>query len=166
VPPIKGLDKARTRSAIDAFLAPSGTGRKPLVIGGGVTGCEAALYLAQQGKEVMIVEKLSELMPLEEIGYKYTTGVLAHLVKQAGVKAMVKSEVVEATAGSATIRRGTALVEVEADTIILSIGLRPNRLVLDSLQGLVKESHVVGDCQSPGRILEAIREGDRIGRAV
>jgi len=166
VPPIEGLDKGKTLSATDAFLAPARIGRKPLVIGGGVTGCEAALYLAQEGREVMIVEKLSELMPLEEIGYKYTTGVLAHMVKEAGVKAMVKSEVIEVAPSSATIKRGSALVEVEADTIVLSIGLKPNQQNVDSLRGSCKQSYVVGDCQSPGRILEAVREGDKAGRAV
>ena len=166
VPPIKGLENGKTLSAIDAFIAPSRVGRKPLVIGGGVTGCEAALYLAQEGKEVMIVEKLSELMPLEEIGYKYTTSVLMHLVKEAGIKAMVKSEVTEVAPESATIKLGSALVKVEADTIVLSIGLKPNEHNVDSLRNSCSQSYVVGDCRSPGRILEAIREGDKAGRAV
>lgn len=168
VPPIKGLSsRKKLLSAPDALLTPSQVGKTPLVLGGGATGCEVALYLAQQGKQVTIVEKLLGLMPLEEVGYRYTADVLARMVKEAGVTALVRSEVTEVKPSSVLVQFAPTISrEVEADTIVLSIGLRPDQELVQSLKRSCSKSYVVGDCATPARIFEAIHEGDRIGRAL
>ena len=41
-------------------------GDKVIVAGGGVTGCEAAGYLAQKGRNVTIIEAVKTLIPGDE----------------------------------------------------------------------------------------------------
>jgi NADPH-dependent 2,4-dienoyl-CoA reductase/sulfur reductase-like enzyme len=166
-PDIKGLDKIKTLTAAEALMRPEKVGNEPLVIGGGTTGCETALYLASHGKSVTIVEKMVELMPFDEVGYKYTTTVLWDMLKKAGVRALCKSEVVEATPSSVFIRIGESKpFEISADTVILSIGLRVDQQLVDSLKAACSESYVIGDSRSPGRIRDAIHDGDRVGRLI
>jgi len=166
-PDIKGLDKIRTLTAAEALLNPGRVGDEPVIIGGGTTGCETALYLASHGKNVTIIEKMVELMPFDEVGYKYTTTVLWDMLKKAGVRALCKSEVLEAKQSSLVIRIGESKpFEISADTVILSIGMKPDQQLLESFKAACSESYVIGDSRTPGRIKDAIHDGDRVGRLI
>ena len=166
IPRIEGLENANTLAVEQALLRHDLVGKEPVIVGGGVTGCETALYLSQQGRKVTIVEKLLELMPLEEIGYKYKTSVITKMLKDAGVRAFLNSEVVEVGQSTAVIRFGRTTVEIPADTVVLSAGLAPDNRLVESLKASCSESYVIGDCASPRRILEAIYEGDNVGRRI
>ena len=58
VPKIPGVDQPKVVTAIDVLLGRRETGELVVVIGGGTVGSETALYLAQKGKLVTIVEIL------------------------------------------------------------------------------------------------------------
>ena len=55
---------------------------------------------------------------------------------------------------------------LEADTIVLAAGASPNDQLANALAGKVGEIHFAGDCAKPGRILDAIHDGDRLGSEV
>lgn len=166
-PPIEGLEKAKVLYVTEALLNPERVGKEPLIVGGGVTGCETALYLRRLGRDVTIVEKLPELMPLEEEGYKYNTAVLTKMLKEEGVRALCKSEVVEVTPSSAFIRfGGSRPFELSADTIVLSVGLRAEKSLVEPFMASCRESYAIGDCESPRRIRDAIFEGDKVARLI
>jgi 2-enoate reductase len=170
---IKGLEKGKSLTVMDSLLDPERVGRKPMIVGGGVTGCEAALYLAQQGKEVTIIEELPGLMQTEATGgawaatgYGYTTAVLTKMLKESGVRACVNSRILDVSPSTALIMFGGMQIEIEVDTIVLSTGLKPDQRLIDSLTASCNDSHVIGDSTRPGRIFEAIHDGDRVGNAV
>lgn len=164
---IKGLEKLKTMTAAEALLRPESVGDEPVIIGGGTTGCETAVYLANHGKYVTVIEKMVELMPFDEVGYKYTTTVLWDMLKKAGVRAICKGEVLEAKASSLVIRIGESKpFEIGADTVIFSIGLKTDQQLIDSFKAACAESYVIGDSRSPGRIKDAIHDGDRVGRLI
>ncbi|HQP00583.1 MAG TPA: FAD-dependent oxidoreductase, partial [Caldisericia bacterium] len=62
IPVIPGIEKDKVATATDVLLGNKEVGEKVVVVGGGLVGCETALWLAQQGKKVTIVEMLSDLM--------------------------------------------------------------------------------------------------------
>ena len=62
IPDIPGVDRDSVITCIDLLLGKKKAGQKVAVIGGGLVGCETALWLAKEGKEVTIVEMLPELM--------------------------------------------------------------------------------------------------------
>ena len=51
IPDVPGVEKDKVVTATDLLLGRKKVGEKILVLGGGLIGCEAALWLAQQGKE-------------------------------------------------------------------------------------------------------------------
>jgi NADPH-dependent 2,4-dienoyl-CoA reductase/sulfur reductase-like enzyme len=55
---------------------------------------------------------------------------------------------------------------IEADTIIVTLPLRPNPALPENLKGLAPEIRVVGDCRQPGLIIDAIADGFVTGKAV
>ena len=54
--PIPGLAECGYVTAQDLLLGKTAAGRRALVVGGGMVGCEAAEYLAERGHQVAIVE--------------------------------------------------------------------------------------------------------------
>jgi thioredoxin reductase len=81
------------------------------------------------------------------------------------VKTYVKSSVEEITDSAVSLvsRKGEH-TELPADTVIMSVGLRPDTSQVKSLLAACPESYAIGDCSSPARILEAVNEGDRVAR--
>ncbi len=61
VPDIPGIDLASVIPAEAVYWSGVKIGPRVVVIGGGLAGCEAGLHLAQQGKDVTIVEMLDDV---------------------------------------------------------------------------------------------------------
>jgi len=55
---------------------------------------------------------------------------------------------------------------IEADTVVLAVGAKPNIELFESLKEKVPEILLVGDCVEPRRIIDAISDGFRIGLIV
>ena len=62
VPKIPGVEKRNVLKAVDLLLGKVTAEDTVVVAGGGLVGCETALYLAERGKKVTIVELLDLLM--------------------------------------------------------------------------------------------------------
>ena len=55
---------------------------------------------------------------------------------------------------------------IEADTIVLAAGAKPNTELAEALRGETFETYTVGDCVEPRHIMEAISEGFRTALAI
>jgi 2,4-dienoyl-CoA reductase (NADPH2) len=139
-------------------------GRRVVIVGGGIQGCETAEFLVKRGRRVTIVEAGEQagveipllqrilLLPwLEKKGTEILTGVTYDRITAEGMQ----------VTGKDGLRRDLA-----ADTILLTLPLKPNHLLFNSLQGLAPEVHMLGDCRQPGLIIDAVADGFLTGRAV
>jgi hypothetical protein len=54
---------------------------------------------------------------------------------------------------------------LEADSIMLTLPLRPNAELHQALKGTVPELYSIGDCKEPGLIMDAVAAGFEVGRA-
>lgn len=61
VPPIPGIRGEGVFHCDDVLRGEAVPGKRVAVLGGGLIGCEVADYLAEQGKEVTIIDVISEL---------------------------------------------------------------------------------------------------------
>lgn len=67
VPKHLALDgEAPVVTASDVLLGEEDCGEQVIVVGGGLVGCETALWLAQNGKKVTIVEAMDKLMAVNK----------------------------------------------------------------------------------------------------
>ena len=55
---------------------------------------------------------------------------------------------------------------LEADTVVIAAGTRPNNALVDELKKTVPEAYAAGDCVEPRSILEAMREGYLAGLSI
>lgn len=139
-------------------------GKKVIIVGGAIQGCELAEFLTKRGRKVTIVDTA------EELG----DGLVAHTktrllgwLAQKGVRMMTEVKYDEITDKGLTIltKEGKRQT-IEADTIVPAMSLTPNTELIKNLEGKVTEIYPIGDCNDPHLILEAIADGSRIARAI
>lgn len=156
-PPIPGLDQKRAVWAGDVVAGRRATGDKVIMLGGGATGCEAALFLAQQGRQVTIVEMLGDLAPDFNACNR---ALLLELLGENSVEIKTGTRVVEVRDGAVVVvgPEGSSY-EIQGDTLVVALGARSRVDVVDRLRGLAEEVHVVGDAVRPRIIYDAVHEG-------
>jgi 2,4-dienoyl-CoA reductase (NADPH2) len=143
--------------AITAFDVLSGkeTGEKVVVIGGGGVGCSAAAKLAVEGKEVTIVEMLKRIG--SDIGISTRWNVLLYL-RENGVRMLTETRAVEINDDGVVVEKRGERDLIECDTAVIAVGTIPNEGLFDELRGRIGEVHAIGDCRTPAKALEAIRD--------
>ena len=164
VPPIPGVDREEVVTAWDV-LGGGEVGRRVLVVGGGLTGLETAEFLAEQGREIVLVEML------KRIGADMGGTVRWHWMnrtKRLNIKTFVSTQIKEIRPGGVVVvsRNGAEETWDGFDTIVLACGVRPRDEMSNQIRSKVKEVHVIGDASKARRGLEAIRSGSEIGRKV
>jgi 2,4-dienoyl-CoA reductase (NADPH2) len=140
-------------------------GKRVVVVGGGIHGCQTAEFLTKRGRKVTIVETADEIGDglLE-------TFIKPHLLnwldeKGVGMLSGVKYEEITDEGLTITTKEGSRRT-LEADTIVTALPLLPNTALLKSLEGSAPEVYAIGDCNEPRLIVNAIADGARVGRAV
>lgn len=164
IPEITGIDARSVCNCCDLLLGKKTASDRVVVIGGGLEGAETALWLAQQGKKVTIVEMLSGigmgvsasnrtmlLDMLEELGTEMITNARVSEIRDEGIS-MVASDM--------------RVKQLECDTVVLAAGMTPRRELWDSLVGDFAEVYDIGDCKQPRKVHDAIWEGWSVGRTV
>lgn len=142
-------------------------GNRTLIVGGGLAGCEVAIWLAQMGKKAILVEMLPELMaggaPVP-IQVKMMT---LDLLKKFGVEVHTGSEVQEITPeGTALICDDQSSRRIQADTVVLSIGMTPNAGLADGVEEIGIPTYRIGDCRVPKNIMNAVWDAYEIARFI
>ena len=145
--PVKGAE--RGIEAVDFLLGRQTVGERVVVVGGGLTGCEIAYELYLQGKKPVIVEMKHDLIVSDKICLA-NTSYLRDFFAANRVPTYLETGVSEITDRGVTVKRkdGT-LEEIEADSVILSVGYTPAPLTQ-------KGVHVIGDAKSVGNLRTVI----------
>lgn len=96
-----------------------------VVVGGGILGIEAALHALEAGMSVVIIEKMSRLMPVQ-FGAKASCALLRRL-EEKGVKVLLGKAVAGAKEESGALKLQLESGEsLESDLCLISIGARPD----------------------------------------
>jgi 2,4-dienoyl-CoA reductase (NADPH2) len=140
-------------------------GKRVVIIGGGIQGCELGEFLVKRGRKVTIVDKagtLGEGMVDVSLAYLLTWFRQKGVTLLSGVK-----EYVEITGkGLTLITKEGETKTIEADSIIPTLPLMKNTELLEGLKDKVPEVYAVGDCQEPLLIVDAIAAGSRTARTI
>ncbi|MFC1930199.1 FAD-dependent oxidoreductase, partial [Chloroflexota bacterium] len=164
IPKIPGIEKRNVITAIDVLLGKKATGESVVVVGGGLVGSEAAIFLAQKGKKVTIVEILDSIARTLWYGNRLH---LLGLIADASVKVLTETNVLEIRDNSiiTTDKRGKKN-ELQCDTVVLAVGSQPNTELEKALKDKLPEVYAIGDCVEPRKVINAMWEGFRIARLI
>lgn len=157
IPPIKGLDGANVVVVNDYYLKKEQVQNKVVVLGGGLAGCEAAIHLAQEGKQVTLVEMRVELAP--DANVRHRPLLLQELndqkvLIQTGLKGIEVSEqgvLCEDAKGNQ--------IMIPGQTVICALGQRSRQDVVEALRDSAPFVRIIGDCHRVASITEAVYEG-------
>lgn len=155
--PIEGIDQPEILSGsavLDGTCAP---GKKVLVVGGGMVGCEIAALLGEQEHEVDVIElrgeigadvirehKIYLMKDFEQYRIGQITGAKVCRFYKDGVE-------YESADGTRQEARGY-------DSVVLAMGYRSFNPFAGQIEKLGKEVYVIGDAHQARRALEATSE--------
>ena len=152
VPPIPGADGANVTVATDAIMHSEKIGDQVVIIGGGEVGVETGMFLAQQGKDVTVIEMRDELAADTTVMHYRSMFQAAweeiptfHYVLGATAKEISADHV------TYTDKDGVDH-DLPAQSVILSVGMRSKTDEALSFYGTNPGFYMVGDCRKPGTI--------------
>ncbi|MCD7806739.1 MAG: FAD-dependent oxidoreductase [Lachnospiraceae bacterium] len=162
IPPAFRTGGKNVITAAEAYLHPEKVGKKVVVVGGGEVGVETALYFNGLGSETTIIEMQEMLMPLTSFEHYYymiecewESRDHFHIMVNTAVNAVTENGVECTTDGEKSF--------VEADTIILSIGYKPDVNEVMAFADSATRFFQVGDCLKARSVQTAMREGFSVG---
>jgi pyruvate/2-oxoglutarate dehydrogenase complex dihydrolipoamide dehydrogenase (E3) component len=163
LPPIKGIEKSMVIPFTEILTKKRPSRKRTVVIGGGTTGCEVALYLLRNGSEVTIVELLPKIASkLESISRK----VLLQKLAETDIEIMIDTEVISIEDEGIVISRDNKDGFIETERVVIAAGTRPDNSLYDRIKSFGYEVHQIGDCKDPRNAKAAIYEAAVLGRAI
>ncbi len=139
-------------------------GKRVVIIGSRIHGCEVAEFLVKRGRQVTIVDSVEALGEGMTGDDKFQ---LFPWFDKKGVKRYlgVKYNEITSKGLSITTKEGQKLI-IEADTIITALPLQHNTDLIESLEGKVSEIYFIGDCKEPKLIADAIADGALVANSI
>lgn len=166
--PVLGIDKPQVKTATDILNDISKAGKQVVVIGGGLVGCETALFMAKANKDVTVVEMLDDILLTSGNPIPHMNRImLIDLLKFNNVKVITGSSLLEVKDGSAVIiNKKFRKTELMCDTVVTATGYRKDDALYKELNGEVAEIYVVGDANKAENIMHAIWTANEVGLKV
>lgn len=161
MPNIPGIDSHKVVPA--GKISDEGVviGKKIVILGGGLVGCESAAHLAPAGKDVTVIEMMEDVAMDANVRQR---PILLEMLAALNVKIETGMKGVEITeAGLVCVNEAGAKRLLEADTIVMAAGSHPLREVVDRLLDAAPEVVQIGDCVSPQKVTEALYRGYHAG---
>ena len=157
VPPIKGMDGEQVVVVNELYRNLDKISDKVVVMGGGLAGCECAISLGMEGKEVQLVEMRDALAP--DANVRHRPLLLKEIEKQ--VKAVhtgYRAEEITPEGVWCTDANGERHL-VEGTTVICALGQRARTDVVEQLRNTAPFVRVIGDARRVSTITNAVYQG-------
>jgi len=139
-------------------------GHRIAIVGGGLVGLELAEFLVERGRHVSVIESGRAFAPEMAIPRRWRT---LHILRAHGAELVLGAQVRAFGEAGVEIEQGDGELRlIEADQILIASGVVPDTSMADSLEGRVRELHVIGDASEVGYLEGAMLAGARVGRAL
>ncbi len=156
VPNIAGIDSNNVIFAADYAADTKTIGNRVAVLGGGLAGCEFALHYAEAGHDVTVIE-MGDTVAAEG-NPRHRPILLKKLEAEVAVRTGLRGrEITEH--GIMCVDKNDNEVFIEADTIVVAVGMKADHSRTDALRGTAPQVQVIGDCLKPGLIRDAVFRG-------
>ena len=156
VPPIPGLDGENVVIVNDYYQQKEKVTEKVVVFGGGLAGCECAIHLGMEGKEVHLVEMRKELAPDANVRHRplLLKEIDKYVTVHTGCRGM---EVTKEGILCETEEKEQILVP--GTSVVCALGQRSRSDVVEKLRDSAPYVAVIGDASKVSTITNAVYEG-------
>ncbi len=156
VPPIPGLDGDNVVIVNNYYLEKEKVTDQVVVFGGGLAGCECAIHLGMEGKQVHLVEMRDELAP--DANVRHRPLLLAEIAKYVTVHTGYKGKQVTEEGIVCEDRDGNEQL-VPGTSVVCALGQRSRSDVVDELRDAAPYVAVIGDASRVSTITNAVYWG-------
>ncbi len=167
-PIIPGINLGNVADAVEVLEGKLETGPRVVVVGGGMIGCEVAVFLAEKGKEVILATRRNSDFSLSsglapDMEATIRRWLLFELWPNLPITVVANAMFKEVKdKGLVVLDREAKTRFIGGDTVVFAIGMTPNNELSRKLHGKVPELYSIGDCVQPRQIIDAIHEATRI----
>ena len=153
--PLPGIETAQ--HATTAYTNLDALGKTVAVMGGGLVGCETALFLAETGRDVTIIEMQNDVAP--DANWMHRVGMLQSFAQQKNLHVRTGLRCMAVTdEGVETQDKDGNTVVIPAESKVYAFGQRS--VAADKLMALdVPVIRIIGDCHQVGKTNGAIFDG-------
>jgi NADPH-dependent 2,4-dienoyl-CoA reductase/sulfur reductase-like enzyme len=158
MPRIEGLEGPHVMAGTEAIAREHELGQHVLILGGGSIGCEIALALAEQGRDVTVVEMCDRVagnanrLYQEALRQKFELHPNIHVFTSCSCQKVAEGE------ARCMMADGTARA-IPFDDMVVSTGMAARSKEVEALFGIVRNTVAIGDCTKPSSIMNAVFEG-------
>jgi 2,4-dienoyl-CoA reductase-like NADH-dependent reductase (Old Yellow Enzyme family)/thioredoxin reductase len=155
--PVPGADGPNVLDSVFSYLNPEKVGKTVAIIGGGLTGCEAAIHWADQGKKVILISRSPQLLRkatgggpgqnlntvliwLDKLKVEIHKGCACTEITPMGIKAVGRD----------------GEIFIAADTVINASGMDSDPRGSSVFDGTAPVVKAIGDCVNAGLIGDAV----------
>ena len=155
---VPGYNKPHITTSIPVFMKERDVGNKVVIVGGGDVGCELAVDLCNQGKDVTIVEMLPDILSAVA-NFVANHQNIKYLVYNSGAKIVANARLKEILDDAVIVDHNGVDEKIECDDVIFAAGFKASTDLYDEI---VKEGY---DCvrigegiRPPGKFIDAIHQ--------
>lgn len=149
-------DDARVYTAAQVLMKEKDCGDTTVVVGGGLVGCETALWLARHGKKVTIVEAQDRILAQNGPICSANSEMLELLIPHSGIEVVTGAKVTGYRDGELVAEVGGETRRIPCDSVILSVGYREEDSLYRELEFDIPEIYLLGDAKKVANIMYAI----------
>lgn len=163
--PIPGLEnRGFVKSAVDVLRGRTACGKRVVIVGGGMTGAETAVFLAVQGCDTTIIEMAPDI--ITDAVAQPKACLLEHIRKY-NIKVHTNCKLTRVGEGTVYAEEYGEPVEFRhVDMVVNAMGVRSYSPLREELEGCGCKVVVVGDAASAKNGYRNIREGFDAGNAI
>lgn len=156
--------KQTSYPAKDVLLGKVSVGENVVIVGGGLVGCETAIWLAQQGKKVAIAEIAPYILGGHGTLPHMNQFMLEDLLKFYKIDIHTSASITKTTEDSVEIKKGDSVTTLPCNTLITSVGYLKNDGLYEKLKDLEIPVYNVGDSSQVRNVMYAIWNAYEISR--
>lgn len=149
-------DDEHVYTAAQVLMKEKDPGQNVAVIGGGLVGCETALWLAQQGRNVKIIEALDRILAVNGPLCHANSEMLERLIPFNGVEVIASAKATGYRGRILTVETPEGARDITCDSVVLSVGYEENDYLYRQLQFRVPELYLLGDAKKVSNIMYGI----------
>lgn len=149
-------DDSKVFTAAQVLMEEKDPGNKTVILGGGLVGCETALHLAQQGRQVTIVEALDKLLAAGGPLCHANSEMLERLIPFHGIQVLTSSKASGYDSGQLTVETPKGSRKLPCDSVILSVGYKEEDSLYRELEFEIPEIYLLGDAKKVANIMYGI----------
>lgn len=159
-PPVPGADRGNVVNAVDVLSGSCDTGGNVVVLGGGEVGFEAALYLNERGKNVILLEMQDKILSGSMAMNQRMS--LMDMIHANNISYKVSTNVTEIGDGYVAASDSDGSKTIPCDTVVMATGFKSDSALADELKTAGLTVYTIGDYNSPRKVVNATGEGYKI----